>query len=212
MLTVTSKKLQASVLGRKFSGRKSIEERKKTSSCSACGQVGHWAGDSACPVSAERGGKRDGKGHQTGGSSSSNPKSGSFGGKGIKKTYVVGLSHDDHQYGDPEHQPVDPHSNYFTFTTNLVLGADLSTAWVTEAIDLGGFMVLDTACQRSCCGEHWLKTHSEILQRHDLRVKLVDCIDHLTASITFSSAQEHQWRPRQGPTSQLRCQARKPRE
>ena len=36
---------------------------------------------------------------------------------------------------------------YFTFTTNLVLGADLSTAWVTEAIDLGGFMVLDTACQ-----------------------------------------------------------------
>ena len=178
VLTVTSKKLQASVLGRKFSGRKSIEERKKTSSCSACGQVGHWAGDSACPVSAERGGKRDGKGHQTGGSSSSSPKSGSFGGKGIKKTYVVGLSHDDHQYGDPEHQQVDPHSNYFTFTTNLVLGADLSTAWVTEAIDLGGFMVLDTACQRSCCGEHWLKTHSEILQRHDLRVKLVDCIDH----------------------------------
>ena len=94
VLTVTSKKLQASVLGRKFSGRKSIEERKKSSSCSACGQVGHWAGDSVCPVSAERGGKRDGKGHQTGGSSVATPKSsGNFGGKGIKKSYVVGLSH-----------------------------------------------------------------------------------------------------------------------
>ena len=178
VLTVTSKKLQASVLGRKFSGRKSIEERKKNSSCSACGQIGHWAGDSACPVSAERGGKRDGKGHQTGGSNAANPKPGNFGGKNIKKTYVVGLSHDDHQPDDPEHHQVDPHSNYFTFTTNLVLGADLSTAWVTEAIDLGGFMVLDTACQRSCCGEPWLKTHAEILQRHDLRVKLVECVDH----------------------------------
>jgi hypothetical protein len=179
VLTVTSKKLQASVLGRKFSGRKSIEERKKSSSCSACGQIGHWAGDSVCPVSAERGGKRDGKGHQTGGSSVATPKSsGNFGGKGIKKSYVVGLSHDDHQYDDPEHHEVDPQSSYFTFTTNLVLGADLSTAWVTEAIDLGGFMVLDTACQRSCCGEHWLKTHSEILHRHDLRVKMFDCTDH----------------------------------
>ena len=60
---------------------------------------------------------------------------------------MVGLSHDDHQHDDPEHHEVDPQSSYFTFTTNLVLGADLSTAWVTEAIDLGGFMVLDTACQ-----------------------------------------------------------------
>ena len=41
VLTVASKKLQGSVLGRKFSGRRSIEEREKTSSCSACGQVGH---------------------------------------------------------------------------------------------------------------------------------------------------------------------------
>eukprot|EP00435_Cladocopium_sp_Y103_P041265 s176_g11.t1 len=62
--------------------------------------------------------------------------------------------------------------------TNLVLGADLSTAWVTEAIGLGGFMVLDAACQRSCFGEPWLKTHSEILQRHDLRVRLAQRTDH----------------------------------
>ena len=51
VLTVTSKKLQASVLGRKFTNRRSIEERKKTSSCSA----GHWAGDSACSMSGQKG-------------------------------------------------------------------------------------------------------------------------------------------------------------
>ena len=179
VLTVTSKKLQASVLGRTFSGRRSIEERKKTSSCRACGQIGHWAGDNGCPMSSERGGKKDGKGHQSGGQSSSTTKAGSFGGKNIKKTYVVGFSHE-----DPQHDEHDPHdmepqsaSSDFTFTTAHVLGTELSTSWVTEAVDLGGFMVLDTACQRSCCGEPWLKIHSKILQRHGLRVKLHDCTD-----------------------------------
>ena len=68
-------------------------------------------------------------------------------------------------------------SSDFTFTTAHVLGTELSTTWVTEAVDLGGFMVLDAACQRSCCGEPWLKIHSKILQRHGLRVKLHDCTD-----------------------------------
>ena len=52
VLTVTSKKLHASTLGRRFSGRRSIEERKRTSTCSACGQLGHWSGDSICPISS----------------------------------------------------------------------------------------------------------------------------------------------------------------
>lgn len=113
------------------------------------------------------------------GQSSSTTKAGSFGGKNIKKTYVVGFSHE-----DPQHDEHDPHdmepqsaSSYFTFTTAHVLGTELSTTWLTEAVDLGGVMVLDTACQRSCCGEPWLKIHSKILQRHGLRVKLHDCTD-----------------------------------
>lgn len=58
VLTVTSKKLQSTVLGRKFSGGgRSIEERKKTSSCTACGQVGHWAGDAVCPAGPKPGPK-----------------------------------------------------------------------------------------------------------------------------------------------------------
>lgn len=45
VLTVTAKKLQSLTLGRKYTGTRTIQERKRTSSCSACGQIGHWAGD-----------------------------------------------------------------------------------------------------------------------------------------------------------------------
>ena len=53
VLTVTAKKLQGLTLGRKFTGAKSVEERKKNSTCSACGQPGHWHGDSVCPKSGK---------------------------------------------------------------------------------------------------------------------------------------------------------------
>ena len=51
VLTVTAKKLAAITLGRKWSGQpsKNIAERKKTSCCAVCGQMGHWSGDSECP-------------------------------------------------------------------------------------------------------------------------------------------------------------------
>ncbi len=50
VVTVTWKKLQSTVLGRKYSGKpKTIEERKKNSTCSACGVQGHWDGDSVWP-------------------------------------------------------------------------------------------------------------------------------------------------------------------
>ena len=45
VLTLTAQRLKATALGRKFSGNKSIEERKKSSHCSACGVLGHWSGD-----------------------------------------------------------------------------------------------------------------------------------------------------------------------
>jgi hypothetical protein len=183
VLTVTSRKLQASVLGRKFTNRKSIEERKRTSTCSACGQTGHWAGDAACSVSAQ---KRDsgGKGFKSGnGGSSSFSSTSSHAQKNIKKAYVVGIQHDQHEH-EHEHEHDDeitpsPSTTYFSFTTVSVFGADsTSTTWVTETIDLGGFMVLDTACQRSCCGEVWLKTHDKILNTYHLQVKKVDATDH----------------------------------
>ena len=63
VLTVTARRLQGVRLGRKFSGGKAtIEERKKRSHCSACGQQGHWAGDAECSVSKAGGGKSAAKG------------------------------------------------------------------------------------------------------------------------------------------------------
>ena len=58
VLTVTAKKLQSLILGREFTGSKSIEERKKTSTCAACG--GDWSRDSQCPKGSKA--KSDGKG------------------------------------------------------------------------------------------------------------------------------------------------------
>ena len=54
VLTITARKLASMTQGRKFSGqpKKSIQEKKKTSICAACGQKGHWAGDPECEVAA----------------------------------------------------------------------------------------------------------------------------------------------------------------
>ena len=71
VLTVTSNKLRAATLGRKFTGRKSIEERERTSTGSACGAVGHWSGDPECSISSKGGGKKKGKGKPAGGAPSS---------------------------------------------------------------------------------------------------------------------------------------------
>ena len=54
VLTVTAKKLALASItqGRKYKNapRKSIEQRKKETTCAACGNKGHWAGDPECEV------------------------------------------------------------------------------------------------------------------------------------------------------------------
>ena len=166
VLTVTSNKLKAATLGRKFTGRKSIQERKRTSSCSACGAIGHWAGDTECPVSAKGPGK-GGKGKSktaTGGTQSSTSSS-TF----PKKTFVV-------TYGDEQQQ--DPQDPFYTFPANLMVDVpDAPFVYVTETIDLAGYMVLDTACQRSCAGSRWMGTHMKLLGNHGLQCHQVPCDD-----------------------------------
>ena len=191
VLTVTSKKLQASVLGRKFSGRRSVEERKKISSCSARGQIGHGAGDSGCPMSQSVAARKMEKGIGLVARVHLPRKRVVLGGKNIKKTYVVGLSHEDPQHDEHDQHDMEPQSasSYFTFTTARVLGTELSTTWGQEAVDLGGFMASDTARQRSCCGEPWLKIHSKILQRLGLRVKLQDALWGRSSELTGQETQ-----------------------
>ena len=175
VLTVTSRKLQASVLGRKFAGRKSIDERKRTSTCSACGQMGHWAGDDGCGASGwaqtQKGVGKVGRpaGAPKGNNFSNNPKGGNP--KGVKKAYVVGIQNE---------QQADDHdntTNYFAFTAVQLIGPEAVTSYVTETIDLAGCMVLDTACQRSCCGSRWINVHAKILAQYGLFVKTIDSVD-----------------------------------
>ena len=38
-------------------------------------------------------------------------------------------------------------------------------------------MVLDTACQRTCCGRRWLQEHQDFLADYELKTIKVDCRD-----------------------------------
>ena len=181
VLTVTSKKLQASVLGRKFSGRRSIEERKKTSTCSACGQMGHWAGDAACSISGQKGKRSDsGKGYggKMTGRGSSQPSSSSFGSQSTKKAFVVSMP----PVAENEHSVADNvPTSFFTFMVRDLHNTNHQEssfeAFIAETIDFAGFMILDTACQRSCCSGEWLDVHTKILHNYNMGVKTISASD-----------------------------------
>ncbi|CAJ1329046.1 unnamed protein product, partial [Effrenium voratum] len=57
---------------------------------------------------------------------------------------------------------------FFTFTTFLV------DVLLSSVNDLTGYMVLDTACQRTCCGNQWHDLYEQLLKNHRLTTKLVD--------------------------------------
>ena len=176
VLTVTSKKLQASVLGRKFSGRKTIEERKKTSSCSACGQMGHWAGDAACAMSGQKGKHSDsGKGY---GKKAAGRGSFQSGSQSTKKAFVVTMPPVAENEGNDTDNAA---PSFFTFMVrdiNSHSNHDTTfEAFIAETIDFAGYMILDTACQRSCCSREWLDVHSKILHNYHMDAKIISASD-----------------------------------
>ena len=75
-LTVTARRLQGLTLGRKFTGGKTIKQRKQESHCSVCGEKGHWKGDPECSATADSKGNDNSRGKTYGktsaGSSSQN--------------------------------------------------------------------------------------------------------------------------------------------
>ena len=155
VLTVTAKKLQSITLGRKYSGNRSIQDRKRTSHCSACGSVGHWAGDAECTVSS----KGAGKGHSKDGKSQPDK-----GGKPAKKVFFT-MSQD--QDSEPRHLPTDHPEvpNYFSFMV-VNINTPVYDIMMTDMTPLVGFMILDTACQRMCCGTQWLSQQVHLLGQH----------------------------------------------
>ena len=180
VLTVTSKRLQATVLGRKFTGRpQTVEERKKVTACTACGAIGHWLGDPECPKSAKgkgKGssktskGKADGKGSS--GSSSSHPKN----------TFVVNFPDSQSEYQE-DYGTNEPYYTYMVgFPETLISptndNTDSFSCHLTECLDLAGYIIIDTACQRTCCGMKWLKLHDQLLHSRKLSSKKLTVSDH----------------------------------
>eukprot|EP00438_Fugacium_kawagutii_P005300 Skav213865 [mRNA] locus=scaffold2366:336381:344444:- [translate_table: standard] len=166
VLTVTAKKLAAMNQGRKYKNmpKKSIEQRKQESACAACGLVGHWAGDDSCPVSSKKGKGGRGKGGHGKASSPSDSK----------KVFTVNHYSGYQTFADfdaQEEQDQDPHHDVLVvFHTG-----SLASIENTEASSRSpGFMILDTACQRTCCGRQWFDSHHAILTENNLSIMYKD--------------------------------------
>ncbi|CAE7366584.1 GIP [Symbiodinium natans] len=170
VLTVTSKKLQSMTQGRKYRGapRKSVEERKRSSSCSACGQIGHWAGDSECAVSAKGKPKGDaGKGSKSNTTSVNDKK----GGAGTQKVFSVRHAggHEVLYAFDPQQQcPQGPDDHPGQVHRSLVVFQSAAFECMTSASEMQGYCVVDTACQRSCCSRKWFDNQQALLQSFGL--------------------------------------------
>ena len=182
-LTVTARRLQGLTLGRKFrgGGGKSIQQRKAESHCAACGQKGHWQGDSTCP-------------HSNGQSSNKPSSSSSFKGKppgadgkkpdsnaktaASKKVLTVmheggkrTVTFDESSQQNPDEQD-QRFGNYFTaYMVNLPVFA-LHQVMTSSLSSFAEFLVLDTACQRTCCSSKWFDLwEKNIREMHSLTAK-----------------------------------------
>ena len=144
ILTVTARKLSGIVQARKYGTppgtKKSIDERKRTSHCAACGAKGHWKGDPECPASSKA------KGSSKGGS-----KDKSSGDKPKTVHFVNANKH--HSDDDLDVEPaMQSHQIFMT-------GAPSHQICLADAQNAAGYLILDTACQRVCAGSSWVASH-----------------------------------------------------
>ena len=150
VLTVTAKKLAKVTQGRVFSNGKtqSVQQRKATSSCAACGKTGHWAGGSECEISAGAPGK-GGKARSSKDSGAGKDRSD----KGNRKACVTRHSTAyDKTVECSDENGCKKKSHFVMMLRHVHVSEHDCLIATTEA---AGYMVIDTACQRSCCGEAW---------------------------------------------------------
>ena len=181
VLTLTAKKLSSMTLGRKFTGRpnktskgsgkssgsssKSAADLKKVTHCSACGALGHWHEDPECPLNAGGGSKTRDK---------TVPKQNAA----PSKTHKVGILH--HQHGATEISSPSATSYGNMFSVNVVdqvLHHQVNEVKINGPEGFAGFMVLDTGCQRTCCGKRWCRAHYECLGEFKLHPNMVEFKD-----------------------------------
>ena len=177
-LTVTARRLQGLTLGRKFTGQQSIQERKKNTHCAICGEKGHWQGDDECQYSNSNSKGQKGQGS---GDASNKSKTGKAGSKGnsnggkSKKVFTV-LNQDGNSRSVTfQDTPEESYGTYFTYMVKSPSEIhDISKIYGTSMNELCHFVVLDTACQKSCCSSQWMDHYSQILSNHRLKAKLID--------------------------------------
>ena len=176
ILTVTARRLSGVTLGRKFTTSNPAKktrlppELKKVTHCSACGGLGHWAGDAQCPHGA-----KGPKGGPKGKTPHVHDKSMSQ--KGSSSSYRVSMAHHDGGLDIVEGTPEVSHDYGTMFTINMNCFESTFTVHEVQCTPkvFEGMMIIDSACQRNCCGQEWFDHHIEYLKSYDMVPKIVDC-------------------------------------
>ena len=135
--------------------------------CAACGIKGHWAGDPECEMTPNQ--QTDSK--TTSSSFTSSQKGKDKGQKGredssssAKKVMTVHHSsgYDTTVEYMPPHEQPHPHFAMVCTLPHVCLSTSTSKTF--------GFMIIDTACQRSCCGKSWASLQAEHLESFRLKI------------------------------------------
>ena len=187
VLTLTAKKLSSMTLGRKFTGRpqsskgngksggknggSSMADRKRVTHCTACGALGHWHEDPECPMNQGGSQKPRQKGSQP---TTSKPS------PTTSKTHKVGILHHEHGATEVTTSPTTTYGNMFT--VNMVGHVfqqphEVNEVKISGPEGFAGFMVLDTGCQRTCCGKVWSKAHINYLKEFGLHPNVIEFHD-----------------------------------
>lgn len=178
VLTVTAKKLAGMTLGRKFTTKKpqssqaaaAIAKKKANSHCAACGQKGHWKGDASCPMTTT---SRPSSSADTKGDRPQKP----FQSAGSQKSRAFTVVHHDH--GSLEVNNDDEYGNMFQCM--MVSGPQQFMVHEVQAFsptDFVGKLIIDSGCQRNCCGMDWYHGHTQKLsQMFGLQPTTIECND-----------------------------------
>ncbi|CAE7750496.1 RE2 [Symbiodinium sp. CCMP2592] len=161
VLTVTAKKLSSLKLGRKFSGGpkggkgggRDIAAQKRTSNCAVCGQTGHWKGDPECPATPSSSSPSTAAQPKGAGKEKRPPHQAFF----VKDFGAVAV----------QDEPGSPHFGTM-FQVNVVFEVQAGKLRDPDP-DFQDLMILDTACQRTCCGKGWLASFSTLLEKFGLQ-------------------------------------------
>ena len=177
-LIVTARRLQGITLGRKFSGPpKSLQQRKAESHCAVCGERGHWKGDPECKQS---GGTDSGTGKGGSKPKGSNDRKQQSGGKKVFQVSHPGGYHREVAFNDtPEYDKSNPSDETYgkAFTSFMVWVPDfkINQVYGNTANSFNHYLILDTACQKTCCSTSWLTSWENHVMKFNIYPKTFPC-------------------------------------